>query len=159
MPKALDSTTSVVPLKLTAPACTSPVILKFLLFVNCVAVLADVALPESAPVIVPEAVISVAEISPSTVNVVVMAGLVESVNVPAIELNNKDAFASPDLNFNSLFVAVGEVSFVNPSAFTTKTSPLKLVWEKELVSTNSFCSNSPSIVSLPWITSSSSALM
>ena len=41
--------------------------------------------------IVPEAVISVAAMSPLTVSVVAIAGLVESVSVPATELNNNDS--------------------------------------------------------------------
>ena len=125
----LVSITSVVPSNDIAFAVTSPVILKFLELANAVAVAAvPVKLPVSVvAATVPDAVISVAAISPVTDNVVVIAGLVESVKVPATELNSKDAFASPDLNFNSLFVAVGETSLVNPSELTTKTSPAKLV--------------------------------
>ena len=127
--KAVVNTISVVPSKFTAFDVTSPVILKFRPFANAVAVAAvPVKLPVSVvAATVPDAVISVAAISPVTESVVVIAGLVESVNVPATELKSNDAFASPDRNFNSLFVAVGEVSLVKPSELTTKTSPAKLV--------------------------------
>ena len=110
---------------------------------------ADVAVPVNAPVN-PVAITLPALKLPSTVSTFATEVFeFDTVNVPADTLCVRKTFESPALNCTIPTVSAPPAPGAKPSAFMINLSPKYFDSVNVCVSTYCFCSNSPSMVSLP----------